>query len=251
MKISIVALFPDMIKSYFEESIIKRAIEKGQVEIEYIQLRTFAADSYGTVDDRPYGGGPGMVLKVDVIDRALQDVLKRSAGVKKIISTSPRGNVFNQSRAKEYASVDHLILFAGHYEGMDERAISYFDEEVSLGDFVMTGGEITAAAIIDAVVRLLPGVLKKTDATEIESFFQVNLDTLIKTVGPDQVLGKLKQRGVTQVQLLEYPQYTRPEEYSGMKIPDIIASGNHAEIEKWRLQKAYEVTLRNRPDLLS
>lgn len=251
MKISIVALFPDMIRSFFEESIIKRAVEKGQVEIEYIQLRTFAADSYGTVDDRPYGGGAGMVLKVDVIDRAIQEVVKVHSSKRKLISTSPRGKVFNQDYAEEYAGLDHLVIFAGHYEGMDERAVELFDEEISLGDFVMTGGEITAAAIVDSVVRLLPGVLKKDNATEIESFLRVDIDSLVRAVGPDDLLVELKKKGAKDVKLLEFPQYTRPDEYKGKRVPSLLSGGNHAEIEKWRLQKSYEITKKNRKDLLA
>ena len=251
MKISIVALFPDMVRAFFEESIIKRAIEKGQVEVEYIQLRTFAADTYGTVDDRPYGGGAGMVLKVDVIDRAIQEVTKEHVQSRKLISTSPRGIRFNQELAAEYAKLDHLVIFAGHYEGMDERAIEMFNEEISLGDFVMTGGEITAAAVVDSVVRLIPGVLKKDNATEIESFLKVDVDTLISVVGADETLVRLKKKGIENIKLLEFPHYTRPEEYKGKRVPEILSSGNHAQIDKWRLQKSYEITKRNRADLLA
>lgn len=251
MKISIITLFPDMIRGFFEESIVKRAIEKQQVEIEFINLRTFAADKYGTVDDRPYGGGAGMVLKVDVIDRALSSVMQNNQGIIKKISTSPRGILFTQAKAKEYATLSHLIIFAGHYEGMDERAVELFDEEISLGDFVMTGGEIPAAAIVDSIVRLLLGVLKKDNATEIESFWNVSIDELIQVVGNDDLLQDLKNKGKQQVKLLEFPHYTRPESYNGKQVPELLTNGNHAEIEKWRMKQSYEVTKKNRPDLLT
>jgi len=271
MKISIITLFPKMIASFFEESIVKKAKEKGLVEIELINLRDFALDSYGTVDDRPYGGGVGMVLRVDVLYKSLlsvipnlfrdlnkinkkQKMLKQvqhdNDYCKKIILTSPKGKLFNQEKAKEYAKLDHLIIICGHYEGVDERVLNFIDEEVSLGNFVMTGGEITAAAITDGVCRLLPGVLKKEGATEIESFFEVSVDKLIEVVGEDEILKKLKEKGVKKVKLLEYPQYTRPENFLGFKVPKILLSGNHKEIEIWRLKKAYEETKRKRRDLL-
>jgi tRNA (guanine37-N1)-methyltransferase len=256
MKISIITLFPKMIASFFEESIVKKAKKKGFVEIELINLRDFALDSYGTVDDRPYGGGAGMVLRVDVLYKALKQIKnkneKRKMTMKneKIVLTSPKGEVFNQKKAKEYAKLDHLVIICGHYEGVDERVLNFVDEEVSLGDFVMTGGEIVAAAITDAVCRLVPGVLKKEKATEIESFFEISVDKLIEVVGEDEILKKLKEKGVKKVKLLEYPQYTRPEDFLGFKVPKILLSGNHKEIEIWRLKKAYEETKRKRKDLL-
>jgi len=256
MKISIITLFPKMIDSFFEESIVKKAKEKGLIEIELINLRDFALDSYGTVDDRPYGGGAGMVLRVDVLYKALKQIKnkneKRKMTMKneKIVLTSPKGEVFNQKKAKEYAKLDHLVIICGHYEGVDERVLNFVDEEVSLGDFVMTGGEITAAAITDAVCRLIPGVLKKDEATKIESFFEVSVDKLIEVIGEDEILKKLKEKGVKKVKLLEYPQYTRPEDFLGFKVPKILLSGNHKEIEIWRLKKAYEETRRRRADLL-
>jgi len=278
MKISIITLFPKMISSFFEESIVKKAKEKGLVEIELINLRDFAVDDYGTVDDRPYGGGAGMVLRIDVLYKALSFVIPNlpclPAGrfrdlikinkkqkmlkqvqhdnnyCKKIVLTSPKGKIFTQEKAKEYAKLDHLVIICGHYEGVDERVLNFVDEEVSLGDFVMTGGEITAAAITDAVCRLIPGVLKKEEASKIESFFEVSVDKLIEALGEDKILKKLKEKGVKKVKLLEYPQYTRPEIFLGFKVPKILLSGNHKEIEIWRLKKAYEETKRKRKDLL-
>jgi len=262
MKISIITLFPKMISSFFEESIVKKAKEKGLVEIELINLRDFALDSYGTVDDRPYGGGVGMVLRIEPVYKAVQSVIsnyqflisKQSSNfqkpISKIILTSPKGKVFNQEKARKYAKLDNLVIICGHYEGVDERILNFVDEEVSLGDFVMTGGEIAAAAITDAVCRLIPGVLKKEKATEIESFFEVSIDKLIEVVGEDEILKKLKEKGVKKVKLLEYPQYTRPEDFLGFKVPKILLSGNHKEIEIWRLKKAYEETRKKRKDLL-
>lgn len=231
MKISIITLFPKMISGFFEESIIKRAIEKKLIEIEVINLRDFAIDDYGSVDDRPYGGGAGMVIRVDVIDKALEKVKNQKSKVKntiqksKVILTSPRGKSFDQGKAKEFSKLDHLLIISGHYEGVDERVTEFIDEEISIGDFVLTGGEIPAAAIVDAVVRLVPGVLKKKEATVNESF---------------DIGGK---------KLLEYPHYTRPEEYKGLKVPEVLMKGNHKEIEKWRLDKAKEETRKRRKDL--
>jgi tRNA (guanine37-N1)-methyltransferase len=257
MKISIITLFPKMITGFFEESIVKKAKEKGLVEIELINLRNFAIDNYGTVDDRPYGGGAGMILRADVLYKTISKIKNQKSKLhiknqkEKIILTSPKGKIFNQEKAKEYAKLDHLVIIAGHYEGVDERILSFIDEEVSSGDFVMTGGEITATAITDAVTRLVPGVLKKEEATAIESFFRVSINQLIDIVGEDEVLKKLKERGVKKIKLLEYPQYTRPEYFHGLKVPEILLSGNHQEIEKWRLKKAWEQTIKKRKDLLN
>jgi len=229
MKISIITLFPKMISGFFEESIIKRAREKKLVEIEIINLRDFAIDDYGTVDDRPYGGGAGMILRADVVYAALKKFKIQNSKFKitnqksKIILTSPRGKLFNQKKAVEFSKLDHLVIVAGHYEGTDERVSDFIDEEISMGDFVLTGGEIVASAITDSIVRLIPGVLKKEDATENESFSDG---------------------------LLEYPQYTRPEEFMGKKVPSVLLSGNHKEIDKWRAEKAHETTFQRRKDLL-
>ncbi len=236
MKITIITLFPQMIKGFVEESIIKRAQEKKLVEIEIVNLRDFAIDDYGTVDDRPYGGGAGMILRIEPIYKAINKVKSQKLKVKKdqklkVVLTSPRGEVFKQKKANGFSKLDHLIIIAGHYEGVDERVSDYIDEEISLGDFVMTGGEITAAAICDAVVRLIPGVLKKEEATQIESFNEVEING-------------------DKVRLLEYPQYTRPEDFKGKKVPEILLSGNHEEIGKWRVRKARETTFQKRKDLL-
>ena len=235
MKISIITLFPKMVSSFFEESIIKRAVEKKLTEIEIVDLRKFATDSYGTVDDRPYGGGAGMVLKVDVLHKAIQSVIPNTSlssraksrdPAKHIVLTSARGKVFDQDKAKKFSKLNHLVIIAGHYEGVDERVLDYVDEELSIGDFIMTGGEIAAAAIIDAAVRLIPRVLKKSDATANETF---------------DIGGR---------KLLEYPHYTRPEVYQGKKVPEVLLGGDHKKIDEWRLKKALELTKKRRPDLL-
>jgi len=248
MKITIITLFPRMLSGFFDESIVKRAIEKKLVEIEVTNLRDFAIDSYGTVDDRPYGGGAGMVLRVEPIYKAINSVIDKKK--QRIILTSPKGKLFNQKKAIEFSKLQQLIIIAGHYEGVDERVRDLVDEEISLGDFVMTGGEITAAAIADSVVRLIPGVLKKNEATQLESFFEVPIDQLIEAVGNTKLLKNLKEKNIKKVKLLEYPHYTRPEEFMGKKVPTVLLSGNHKDIENWRIERAYKETLKRRPDLL-
>jgi len=252
MKITIITLFPKMIDGFVQDSIIKRAQTKGLVEISIVNLRDFARDSYGTVDERPYGGGAGMVLCVDVLKKSLDSVIGTKPLTSKphVVLTSARGSVFNQKKAQEFSKLNELVIYAGHYEGFDERFSDYVDEEISLGDFVMTGGELTAAVICDAVVRLFPGVLKKEDATTEESFFSVPLDELVDTIGNHPSLLNLQKKEVEEVQLLEYPQYTRPEEFNGKKVPEILLSGDPKKIKKWQLQKAFELTLARRPDLL-
>ncbi len=256
MKISIITLFPKMISGFFEESIVKRAIDKKLVEIEIINLRDFADDKYKSVDDRPYGGGAGMILRADIVWAALNKFKIQNSKFKisnknsKIVITSPKGKQFNQKKAVQFSKLDHLIILSGHYEGFDERVMDYVDEEVSLGDFVMTGGEIAASAIVDSIIRLIPGVLKKHLATKLESFFDVSINQLIDTVGENQLLKNLQKKGAKNVKLLEYPHYTRPENFKGKKVPEVLLSGNHKDIENWRLKQALEETVKKRKDLL-
>ncbi len=247
MKISIITLFPKMIECFLNESIVRRAQEAGLVDIELINLRSFASDKYGTVDDKPYGGGPGMILKVDVIKRALDSVQSNKSSYR--ILTSAKGSRFTQSKAIRYSKVEHLIIISGHYEGVDKRVSEFVDEEVSLGDFILTGGEIVTSAIVDATVRLIPHVLNEESPVE-ESFFVISLDKLIEAVGEDMFLRELREKGVKKVALLEYPQYTRPEIFQGKHVPKVLLSGNYKKIYKWRLKRAYEETLRRRKDLL-
>ena len=210
MKIDILTLFPDMFKGPFSESIVKRAQKKDVVEIKIHNLRDWAKDKHKSVDDKPYGGGAGMVLRVDVVDDALQDLKKKNS---KIILLSPQGQKFTQSKAKELLKLDHLILIAGHYEGFDERIReNLIDEEISIGNYVLTGGELPAMVVVDSIVRLLPGVLG-------------DKESLV-----DETHSKPGQR--------KHPVYTRPENFKGWKVPDTLLSGNHKEIESWRKEKA-------------
>lgn len=217
MKITILTLFPDMLREALNYSIVKRAQEKKKLHINLINIREFATDTYKTVDDHPYGGGAGMILKVDVVDRALQ-----TTKGKKIL-LDPQGKPYTQKRAQELSKLDDIVLVCGHYEGVDERVRSLVDEEISIGDYVLTGGEIPALVVVDSVTRLLPGVLAKPEATLHESFSE---------------------------NLLEYPQYTRPEAYNGIKVPSALMSGNHAEISRWRNEQSKIKTRKKRPDLL-
>ncbi|OGM04890.1 tRNA (guanosine(37)-N1)-methyltransferase TrmD [Candidatus Woesebacteria bacterium RIFCSPHIGHO2_01_FULL_39_32] len=233
MKVDILTLFPDMFKGPFDESILKRAQEKGLVEINIHNLRDWAKDKHKTVDDRPFGGGIGMILKLDVIDRAISSLTTdhRTPNTK-IVLLDAGGKNFTQKYAKRLSMLDHLILIAGRYEGVDYRVHEKLaDEVISIGDYVLTGGELPAMVITDAIVRLIPGVLEKSEATEFESFSQATNYKLPAT-------------------LLEYPQYTRPKEYRGWEVPKVLLSGNHKEIEKWRKEQSIERTKKSRPDLL-
>lgn len=247
MKISIVTLFPKMISGFFDESIIKKAQEKGLVQIELVNLRDFGIDDHGTVDDKPYGGGAGMVLRADVVAKAIEKVKSDKALT---VLTSAKGKVFDQRKAEEFSKLEHLIIVAGHYEGFDERVLDFIDEEVSIGNFVLTGGEIPVAAVVDSTVRLIPGVLKKDEASKEESFYEVSIEELEKVLEDNEQVKKMKSKGVKTVSLLEYPHYTRPDDFQGKQVPGVLLSGNHQEIKNWRLQKSFEETLKKRPDLL-
>lgn len=221
IKIDILTLFPEMFKGPFDESIIKRAQKKGLVEIKIHNLRKWAKDKHKTVDDRPFGGGVGMVLMVEPIDKALKELRKKGS---RVILLTPQGKVFHQKKAKKLAGEKHLIFICGHYEGVDERIREHLvDEEISIGDYVLTGGELPAMVVVDTIVRLVPKVLKKEEAIKNESFAS-------KT--------------------LEYPQYTRPASYQGWKVPAVLLSGNHKKIEEWRKKKALKKTKKRRSDLL-
>jgi len=227
MKIDILTLFPKMFKGPFDESIIKRAKKRGLVEIKIHDLREWAKDKRKTVDDHPFGGGTGMILMIEPINKALEEIKKsapKNIKKRKIILLSASGKRFNQKKAKELSKVNHLIFICGHYEGVDERVREHFvDEEISIGDYVLTGGELPVMVIVDSIVRLIPSVLEKANATKEESFSSSSL--------------------------LEYPQYTRPANFKGWKIPEILLSGNHQKIKEWRQKKALEKTKKNRPDL--
>lgn len=219
MRIDIVTIFPDMLKACLDESIIRRAVGINLVEINIIDLRDYSVLKHRKVDDTPYGGGAGMLMQFPPFYHAIK-ALKTTES--KVIITSPRGQVFNQETAERYAQLEHLIILAGHYEGIDERIYHFIDEEVSIGDFVLTGGELPAMMITDAVVRLLDNVIKK-ESHENDSF----------SMG-----------------LLEHPHYTKPAIYEGYEVPEVLRNGNHQEIAKWRRYEALKQTLIKRPDLL-
>ena len=220
MKIDILTLFPEIYPGPLGVSIVGRAVKRGLAEIRAVNLRDFAHDRRGTVDDRPYGGGPGMLMNVEVLAEAIT-ALRRPESV--VVLTSPRGRKFDQAAARELSGKAHIVLVCGHYEGVDQRLIdSMIDREYSLGDFVMTSGNPAAIAMTDAIVRLLPGALGDDESSEDESFSEG---------------------------LLEYPQYTRPPEFNGMTVPEVLLNGDHARIAAWRRREAERLTRERRPDL--
>ena len=230
MEINILTLFPSMFKGPLSESIIKRAVSKGVVKIKYYNLRDYAEDKHQTVDDTPCGGGAGMVLKIDVVDRAIEAIAGENRDNYHKILLTPQGKTFDQASAKKLSQKEKIILICGHYEGFDERIREYLiDEEISIGNFVLSGGEIPAMAIVDAIVRLIPGAIGHIESTEEESFNLMDEN------------GNL---------LLEYPIYTRPVEYKSWKVPEELLSGDHVKIKRWRLGKALERTKTKRPELL-
>ena len=220
MKIDILTLFPEMFTP-LKTSIIGRACDSGKLEINIIDIRDYTLDKHKKCDDTPFGGGAGMVMMPQPIASAVESVDPNHTARR--IYMSPRGRTFNQKIVLEYGKEEHLLLLCGHYEGVDQRVLDlYFDEELSIGDFVLTGGEIPAMAVVDAVARYCDGVINQ-DSLSQESFASG---------------------------MLEYPQYTRPQEFMGIKVPEVLTSGHHAKIEEWRRQKSLEITLRNRPDLV-
>ncbi len=225
MKIDILTLFPEMFAGPFDNSIIKRAKEKGMLEICLTNIRDFAHDKHRIVDDYPFGGGSGMVMKPEPVFEAVEYVRGRDRGNSvKVILLCPQGRVFNQETAKRLAGEEHLVLICGHYEGIDERIRELIvDEELSIGDFVLTGGEIPAMVVVDAVSRLIPGVLGDEESYVNDSFYDG---------------------------ILEYPQYTRPREFKGMEVPEVLLSGNHEKIRLWRRKMSLKRTKERRPDLL-
>lgn len=225
MQIDVVSLFPDMFTGPFGHSIIKRAQDAGLLSIGVTNPRDFAFDKHQIVDDYPFGGGAGMVMKPDPIFLAVEDILSRQAkDNRRIILLCPGGTVFTQEKAKQLAAYDQLIFICGHYEGFDERVRQYLaDEVVSIGDYVLTGGELPAMVIVDAVARMLPGVLGASEGAEQDSFYGG---------------------------LLEHPQYTRPREFRGWQVPEVLLSGDHAKIARWRRKESLKNTWERRPELL-
>ena len=224
MRIDILTLFPNMFASPLQESILGRAVEKGLIQIQTINIRNFTLDKHQVVDDAPYGGGQGMVMKVEPIARAIESVKAQNPSARTVYLT-PQGKPFHQDLARRLSTQSHLILLCGRYEGIDERVRELFiDEEISIGDYVLTGGELAAMVLVDAVSRFIPGVLGSDRSAEEDSFFN---------------------------SLLEYPQYTRPVEFKGCRVPEVLLSGNHSAISLWRRREAIRRTSLRRPDLLA
>src|SRR4030042_1280883 len=224
MRFDILTLFPNMFSSPLRETILWKAIEKSLIEIQVVNIREFTLDKHQIVDDTPYGGGQGMVMKVEPIARAIESVRSQNPFARTIYLT-PQGKPFNQDLARKFSSQPHLIFLCGRYEGVDERVRDLFiDEEISIGDYVLTGGELAAMVLIDAISRFIPGVLGSDRSAEEDSFFN---------------------------SLLEYPQYTRPFDFRGSDVPEVLLSGNHSAISVWRKKEAIKRTLTRRPDLLA
>ena len=222
MRIDIITLFPKMFESPFSESMIKRAIDKKIIKLKIHNLRDWALDNYGTVDDKPFGGGLGMLIRLEPVYKALKEVKKEKSKKRRIVLMSAKGKRLNQKKVEELSKYDNLILLAGHYEGFDQRIIDHMvDEEISIGDYVLTGGELASMVVIDSVSRLLPGVLGKDESSQIESWSEIEIDNK-KVRGP------------------EYPQYTRPREFNGHKVPEVLLSGDPKKIEEWQKKKIKE-----------
>ena len=223
MRFHVMTLFPELIENYVSSGIIGKARKNGLIDVSAVNFRAFSKDKHGHVDDYPYGGGAGMLLKAEPVVDCFRDICKGIPGKPRVLYMSPQGRVFDQEMAKELAKEEDLILVCGHYEGLDERALTILEaEEVSVGDYVLTGGELPALILIDAVSRMIPGVLAENSAEE-ESFYSG---------------------------MLEYPQYTRPEEYEGLRVPEVLLSGHHENVEKWRREQSIKRTYEKRPDLL-
>jgi tRNA (guanine37-N1)-methyltransferase len=223
MRFDIVTIFPEIFRGVFEFGIIRRAVEAGLIEINLHDLRDYTFDRHRQVDDRPFGGGAGMVMKPEPLFRAIEAVT-HAASDRTVVMLSPQGRLLTQPVVEELAGRKQVVLICGRYEGVDERVVEQLaDDEISIGDYVLSGGEIPAMVVVDAVTRLIPGALGCNESAERESFADG---------------------------LLDYPHYTRPAEYRGLKVPDVLVGGHHGEIEKWRRRKAMEKTLSSRPDLL-
>jgi tRNA (guanine37-N1)-methyltransferase len=223
MKIDIITLFPGMFGGFLKESMIKLAQEKDLVQIKTHDLRKWTSDKRKTADDKPFGGGAGMIMKVEPVFKALEDIVKEKDREKtKIILMTPQGRTLDQMVCRQLSELERIVLVCGHYEGVDERIRLLVDDEISIGDYIITGGELAACIIVDSVTRLLPGVLGNPEGLDTETF----------------------DNG-----LIEYPQYTRPREYKEMKVPDVLLSGDHKKIENWRKRQALKKTKEKRPDL--
>jgi len=224
MRFDVITIFPEIFKAYLNESILKRALDRNLIEVKVHNLRDFTTDKHKTVDDYPYGGGPGMVMKPEPFFSAVEHI-KSDGAPRRVVMLTPQGRTFNQDTAHSMARQNKdIILICGRYEAIDERVKSLVDEEISIGDYILTGGELPALVIIDGIARLVPGVLGDERSAEEESF----------------VCG-----------MLEYPHYTRPPEFRGLRVPDILMSGNHKAISQWRRKEALRLTMLRRPDIMS
>jgi tRNA (guanine37-N1)-methyltransferase len=252
MRFDLITIFPEFFSGPLEHGIVRRAREARLIHVEVQDLRAFAKDRHRTVDDRPFGGGEGMVLKPEPLFEAVESLLGQSVGDASRLNTpdpqtavvlmSAAGKLFHQVVARRYAQLERMVLICGRYEGVDERVAEHLaTEEVSIGDFVLSGGELPALLVMDAVTRLLPGALGNEASSRNESF-----GADLSPAGPSWRKSRL-----TKNTLLDFPHYTRPADYRGWKVPEILIGGNHAQVAKWREQQAQEKTRRNRPDLLS
>ncbi len=224
MRIDIITLFPEMFQGPFDSSIIKRAREQERVQLNLVNLRDYSRQKHRQVDDYPYGGGIGMLIKPEPVFEAVEALRSDPGEKSRVVLLCPQGELYNQKKAKDLSREEHLIFICGHYEGIDQRVKDELaDEEISIGDYVLTGGEIPAMVVADSIIRLLPGVLSSTESIEEESFYNF---------------------------LLEYPQYTRPEVFRGLRVPEILLSGDHEKIRLWRRRQSLLKTLQKRPDLL-
>jgi tRNA (guanine37-N1)-methyltransferase len=249
MRFDLITIFPEFFTSILGHGVLRRGIAGGLVRVDVHDLRNFTDDRHRTVDDRPFGGGEGMVLKPEPLAKSVESLGvaakgERDAARERVVLLSAQGRQFRQAVAREFAGLERLVLICGRYEGVDERVNELLcDEELSIGDYVLSGGELAAAIVVDATARLLPGVLGNEASREYESFGAAD-------VGPDGVEGSPPSSVHGAGGLLDYPHYTRPAEYRGMAVPEVLTQGDHAVIRRWRREKALEKTLRNRPDLL-
>ncbi len=224
MNFHVLTLFPEMIEQGVGTSITGRAMDKGLISVNAVNIRDYAGNKHGQVDDYPYGGGAGMVMQPGPVYRSYESVVEKIGYKPRVVYMTPQGKVFNQKMAEEFAKEENLVFLCGHYEGIDERVLDMIvTDHVSIGDYVLTGGELPSMVMIDCISRLVPGVLHNDVSAEFESF---------------------------QDNLLEYPQYTRPAEFEGVKVPDILLSGDHAKVDRWRREQSLKRTLERRPDLL-
>ena len=223
-KANILTLYPDIYPGYLGYSLLGKALEKKIWELNIYNLRDFGEGKHKTVDDKPFGGGAGMIIKPDILGDAIEETLIKNHDQQKLVYLSPKGKPFKQVDAEKFSQSNGVSILCGHFEGIDQRVIDIYEvEEISMGDYVLTGGEVASFAFLDAIIRLLPGVLGNEVSIKDESFSD---------------------------NLLEYPQYTKPQEYKNIKVPDVLLSGNHEKIAEWRREKSIEITKKNRPDLL-